>query len=683
MGNGLGVAAGLLLAVSAPALAQTDQGSGQQNPPQQTDQKSPQQNAPQQADQKSGQQNAAQPKAAEVPEEHRFAGAEPGTGGPAGNYDRIIDPAAINLPPGYKIEAFSKNLNFPTDITFGENGEAYVSEAGGHFYGTDPSKAPPPRILQVMPDGTTKVIYDNAVPYEQIQKANTYEEIPEGLIGPIEGVTYNPNNGLLYIAHRTRYSTLDPKTGEFKTIIDNLPAWGIFHNTKAIFDDQGRMVFGVSAQGNSGPVDFAIMKVISFYNMPGVREVPCEDVTLTGEDYWVENQFTPEKGDGQLTGVFVPYGVQTEPGQVVPGEFWCNSALYRANADGTEPELLAWGIRNAFHQEFGPDGRIYFSNNSGNPIPGRPVYDDWETIYALEEGAWYGWPDYYSSVPITDPRFHKPDDPQFKPEPGRLLVHEFALTEETRARLLKGAPTPPPPLVRFEPHAGAQGFAFGTKEFGVPDGAVLQAEFGAVIPYEVAGEEAPGFRISQIDLSTGERKPFAWNKSGKPASAAPGQPAPQGGGFERPIRPEFGPDGALYVVDFGVFDVSPKPKDKPTKMSFANTGVIWKVTRTEQAAGTQENKPEQAGSQQAQEAQQTQGQAQQGQANLAELYSEWAGEDGELTIAEWDAAIDARFGEQAVNLAAAEWDADGNGVISREEFDKAAAGNELLKAQAK
>lgn len=111
----------------------------------------------------------------------------------------------------------------------------------------------------------------------------------------------------------------------------------------------------------------------------------------------------------------MPYGVQTEPGQTVPGEFWCNSALYRANADGTNPERLAWGIRNAFHYEFSPKtGHLIFSNKSGNPIPGRPVYDDWETIYELKEGAWYGWPDYYSSVPISDQRFHKPQDAQFK-----------------------------------------------------------------------------------------------------------------------------------------------------------------------------------------------------------------------------------------------------------------------------
>lgn len=239
---------------------------------------------------------------------------------------------------------------------------------------------------------------------------------------------------------------------------------------------------------------------------------------------------------------------------------------------------------SAFHQEFGPDGRLYFSNNSGNPIPGRPVYDDWETIYVLEEGAWYGWPDYYSSVPITDQRFRRPQDPQFKEKkmPMEVISHKFALTEETRQRLLKGAQTPPEPLDRITPHAAAQGFVFAPKGWGFDENDILLAEYGAVIPYEVAKSKLDGFQVSRVNLKTGKREPFMWNKSGKPASAAPGQPAPQGQGLERPLRVEVGPDGALYVVDFGVFDVSPKPKDKPTKMSFADSGVIWKVTRTQQ-----------------------------------------------------------------------------------------------------
>lgn len=62
------------------------------------------------------------------------------------------------------------------------------------------------------------------------------------------------------------------------------------------------------------------------------------------------------------------------------------------------------------------------------------------------------------------------------------------------------------------------------------------------------------------------------------------------------------------------------------------------------------------------------------------LYSSWAGEDGVLTVAEWDAAVDRRFGEDDVNLAAARWDVDANGIISPIEFQSAVAADDRFNA---
>jgi len=42
--------------------------------------------------------------------------------------------------------------------------------------------------------------------------------------------------------------------------------------------------------------------------------------------------------------------------------------------------------------------------------------------------------------------------------------------------------------------------------------------------------------------------------------------------------------------------------------------------------------------------------------------------DGNLTVAEWDNGFDRWYGEQAVDLDFAAWDADGNGMLTREEF---------------
>ena len=45
--------------------------------------------------------------------------------------------------------------------------------------------------------------------------------------------------------------------------------------------------------------------------------------------------------------------------------------------------------------------------------------------------------------------------------------------------------------------------------------------------------------------------------------------------------------------------------------------------------------------------------------------------DGTLTSAEWDAGFDQWYGEQAVDLDYSEWDANGNGELTEEEFTTA------------
>jgi glucose/arabinose dehydrogenase len=489
--------------------------------------------------------------------------------------NRILDPSSLNVPEGFEVEVFAQDLTYPTDMIFGSNGEVYVAESGAHFYGTNPKEAPPARILQLLPGGGTKVIYDNNVPYTAIRAAQDDKDIPEGIIGPLEGITFNHQNGLIYVAHRTRISTLNPKTGEFKTIIGGLPAWGIFHNSKVIFNDEGKMVFEVSTQANSGPVDKPFMEVISFYNKPDKREIPCETVTLTGKAYPVVNLFTEEKGDTVMAPVYQPYYAEAEAGKVIEGEFWCNGGVYISEPDGSNPRRIAWGFRDPFHLEYSPAGRLILTNNGGEAFPNRPIYDDWDTFYEVEEGKWYGWPDYYSGVPVTNDRFRRPNDPDFQGEP---FEHDFVLTEETRQRLLNGQALPPQPLVRMEPpHIGAQGFVFGKQAWGMdPENEVFLAEFGTLQFFTTVDEGIPpGFLISKVNLQSGARTPWITNKV-VPASASPA-PELRGPGFERPLRLVWGPDESLYLVDFGTLDSNPVPeKERDAK---PKTGVIWKISK--------------------------------------------------------------------------------------------------------
>ncbi len=469
------------------------------------------------------------------------------------------DPADVQVPQGYTLTVAASGLNFASDITFGANGEVYVAETGYHSYGLTPDEAPPARILQIMPDGSNKVVYDKNVSFKDIRANASSNDMPEGLIPPVTGVTFNPDDGLLYVAHRTRVSTLDPETGAFKTIVNGMPSWGFFPNDKVIFGPDGKMYFFLSTQGNAGPIDQEWLEVINALNKPGAKEVPCEDVTLTGKNFAVpvEDPSTPSVGDTELTGVYVTLGTETTAGQTIKGEVPCNGAFLRADPDGSNLEVYAWGLRSDYGYRFSSDGRLIATQNSGNPIPPRPLYNDWEQIYEVQEGAWYGWPDFYSGLPITDPRFEL-----------KGAERGFVLSEKTRQTLLGNRKAPIQPLVKLEPHIAAQGLVLGGSNFDLGNNEALVAAFGTNIGS--LREKLPGFEVIRVNLDTQEVSDFLVNKSGKPASVT------AGGGLERPMQLEWAPDGSLFVVDFGVISVTQTGlKAEP------GTATIWRMTQNQ------------------------------------------------------------------------------------------------------
>ena len=493
---------------------------------------------------------------------------------------RKVNPEDVVLPDGLKIEVVSQGLTYPVDVTFDEEGTVYIAEAGGHTYGTKPEKAPNARIMKRTEDGKWEVVYDKVVPVEAIKKVAfpTKGKLPEGLIPPVTGVTFY--EGKLYISHRSRYSTYDLETGEFKTIIDGLPSWGEFLNAKPIFRD-GKMYFFLSTQGNSGVPEKHWTTVMDIFNKPTAHEIPGEDVVLKGQNYWVPTKgMTSIKKDSVLTGVYVPLGVVTERGQVIEGQEICNGAFFSCNPDGTDIKRIAWGLRSSFGYRFSPDGRLITTMNSANPMPPRGVYFDYEPIYEIKEGEWYGWPDFYSGIPITDERFEYKDE-----------VRQFVLTEETHRKLLKGKELPLQPIAKMPVHSAAEGMVFGNEDFGVPEDDILVAAFGSIVPFfkgekyhpnfpdAVPSEERnapegvrydwPGFKVQRVNLSTGEVYNYIYNESMVPASATK-----DAGGLERPIQLEWSPNGELYIVDFGIVEFNSKGMS-----AHPFTGVLWKVSK--------------------------------------------------------------------------------------------------------
>ena len=79
-----------------------------------------------------------------------------------------------------------------------------------------------------------------------------------------------------------------------------------------------------------------------------------------------------------------------------------------------------------------------------------------------------------------------------------------------------------------------------------------------------------GFKVVRVDPGNGAITDFAVNRIQGPASKL------FHGGFERPSHCEFGPDGALYVVDFGEIKLAPEKGGIRIKQG---TGALWRIRR--------------------------------------------------------------------------------------------------------
>ncbi|MCZ2259528.1 PQQ-dependent sugar dehydrogenase [Sporosarcina sp. G11-34] len=428
--------------------------------------------------------------------------------------ERKLNPKDIMVPLGYKIDVFAKGLTTPINLTFTEKGEMLVADSG-------------------ITDGNGKVLK---------LTEQGFTVIADGFNPPLTGITEYEGN--IYVAHR-RYVTIIQPDGTKKDIIEGLPSNGDHHNNRVVFGPDGKMYFGQGTATNSGVVgkDNSWVKEHPFFHdYPGGR------ITLNGEDFQTSSFLDDFPERTTTTGAYVPFGVPTYPGKVVGGIVRASGSILRANPDGSELELIAWGLRNPFRLRFDRYDRLFAANHGIDVRGSRPVANSPDEFQWIQPGVWYGFPDFTGGLPVTMPQFK----PEGKPQPTFLLA--------------KHPMQPPHPVATFPAHSAAMGFSFNENPSFGPIGDAFVAEFGANDPITTGGKPLPGVghRVSRIDMSTGQVHSFALNQSGLPASLT------NGGGFERPIDAVFGADNALYIVDFGLF---------AGEGAVPKTGVIWKVTR--------------------------------------------------------------------------------------------------------
>ena len=453
---------------------------------------------------------------------------------------REVDTSDVALLPGYRIEPVAVGLTFPTGVAFDADGTVYVTEAG-YSYGDGRGT---PRLLRVEANGRT-------------------EEVARGTDPPWTGVTYAPEHGAFFITggHFEGGKLLRiPPGGETTVLVDGLPSLGDHHTNGPVVMD-GWVYFGQGTATNAAVIGLDNFVLGWPERYPGFHDVPCADVVLQGKNFRTDNPLTPDEDDEALTGPYKPFAEPAEPGEVVEGRTRCSGAVLRVRPDGTQLEVVAWGLRNPFGLAAAPDGSLYVSENQYDVRGSRPVFGTGDLLWQIEPGRpegtpapWFGWPDYWAGVPLTE-GFEAPGEP----EPG------FVLREHPG--------TPPSPVAQLGVHASANGLDVSrSTSFGF-EGHVFIAEFGDNVPAVGKALAPVGYKIVRVDPETGTVHDFAVNRGGTngPASWL------GTGGLERPIAARFNPDGtALYVVDFGVMTMQggnygPRP----------GTGVLWKITRTD------------------------------------------------------------------------------------------------------
>ncbi len=455
----------------------------------------------------------------------------------------------FNMPSGYKIEPVRWGLTLPSSLTLDDEGNTYIAESG-YIYG---EFKPIPRILKVDGNGNTTVFLDRM------------------LNAPITDIEYY--KGKIYVSHRGAISSID-KNGVMSDVIVGLSSMGDHHNNQIAFGKDGRLYFGQGVKTNTGVVgeDNAFHGWLK--TVPREHDIPCQDITLTGQNFTSANPLTPHDMDDTVTtGAFMPLGNTALEGQKVKGDIKCNGAILSANPDGSDIKLEAWGLRNPFGLAFNSEGRLFATDNGADERGSRPIANDNDKFHEinLNETAFFGWPDYFGNAePVTDSKF--------KSQTG----------DQSLQFLMANHPPVEKPLSLIDKYAGVTQFDFSTNNNFGYEGMAFAGEIGIMAPIthpltteNIIDQLAPsqlkdqqeivGQKVIVLDPTNGNHSNFVSLKN-------------PDANF-RPVGIEFDErdNGALYIISIGKIELRNElpngtPLPLPLAWAYPYTGAIWKVT---------------------------------------------------------------------------------------------------------
>ena len=485
------------------------------------------------------------------------------TSAPGAELSASADYPVIMVPEGYKIEKVADKLTYATAVTWDDQGRMYVAEAGGAFL----EEPPPARILRVEADGTLT------------EFANLDEK---GITAAVTGLLWH--DGYFYFTHRAKDLTgavsrmnMD---GEVTELLSGIVDSQTDHQPNDIqVGPDGRLYFTSGLGGNSAVMGQDMLPFI--IASPETHATACKDIVLTGLNYKTPDFRTDDPGDTVMSGAYVPFGAETSPGQKIEKSELCGGAILSFDLEDIDGSLKlhAWGFRNVIGLAWNEAGEMFATQNGYDAFGSRPIKDEYDPTYRIREGAWYGAPDFSAALePLDDPKFTPPaqlmapiyvDGKMQEMKLGFVIDHQASGLEPPDRSLVLGLhpvnSSPSKPDI-------------GPEAWGDMAGRLFVPEWGDMAWVTNAARDQPaGNRIVAIDTETGDLTPFIQNAKPGPAS----EQEAMGMGIERPFDVKFGPDDAMYIVDYGVHIIN-MARIADDRLPFEwppETGAIWKVTR--------------------------------------------------------------------------------------------------------
>ncbi len=368
---------------------------------------------------------------------------------------QTYQPRSLNLPAGYRAEVVEKNLAAPVMIAFDNKGRMLIAESGTAGRGAT-------QVVRIENNGNRTVLADVTDLGNQL---------------PLTAMAYHDDK--IFIAHGGTISVLEQDGKVYRDLITGLPGNGDYPIGQLAF--QGAvMYFTIGTVTNSGVVakDDISNTWLNNDQLAKQHDIPCQDIQLTRELF---NKTSPYSELGK-----------SQPGAKISGNVKCNGALLRANTDGSRLQVYAWGFRNPYDLQMGPDNNFYILNQGIQDRGARPFAKGTDCIYKLTEGQWYGWPDFDCGTALPKPVIAK---------------HPVAKPAE--------------PVAKLDINSGAAGFGFAPSN-----------DWGKTTDVFVALSENK--KIVRVDTTNGEVNDFIT------------------GGFDVPVDVEFSSDGAMYVIDAGI-----------------------------------------------------------------------------------------------------------------------------------